>query len=768
MQSIDKLFDFARLADAAYIKFISSSEWSNLNIVRSRAEAQARMPLDFASSTFTTTVGGWQIVGYDDSDNNSSGFAGTLFKSTEGKYVLALRGTETGDGGTDLKADLKEIGFIGLALSQAVSMVNWVLRLQAPAGGNNVLQFDLRASTSLTQPAMPSNIIGAPMGKPGAWFWLDPRYEYDGRGLGALPAGARIDVTGHSLGGHLAGLMTRLFPGLVNEAVIFNAPGFDPATASAVETAVSGTILEPILGTLGLAQQLTDETMAMFRRYMPGVGDWFGNVTSIEAEDIASGNDTDLISGILTGTPFGPEFNVTVEMKSHGMSQIVDSLALQRQLFRLDPSLGIASFEGIYRAAGTSDKRAMEQLLTALQRVLANPAAIDDLPTVEAGTGFPPYIESGDFQARTAWYERWSLIEDSTTSGSVAALAGKIRNEPTHQWLTTPGARDPLWWPTSLDPQPGGWAAQSDFAALLSLTTGASFSLRLNDPSPSSPASLALYGVHRGEYERWLADRNVRTTDSLAEYHGSLNYTTTYLAARGAFLNGVIAANTANLAVGDYVDAPSISRTISFTDMVKPGDASQNRSLILRPTGSSSGEQQRVVFGSYGADTIDGNSNEERLSGINTPNEFLFGGDGNDAIYGNGGADVIEGGAGDDTLYGGSGRDVVLGGAGDDTFMAGSGLFNGDHLVGGTGYDSYYFERGATLNGIFDSDGQGSVYYGSSRLTGANGLLSEVNGNVQIFQNPNFDHTVIGDGLGWHRLVASQVTTGNSYSTIAA
>ena len=134
MQSIDKLFDFARLADAAYIKFISSSEWSNLNIVRSRAEAQARMPLDFASSTFTTTVGGWQIVGYDDSDNNSSGFAGTLFKSTEGKYVLALRGTETGDGGTDLKADLKEIGFIGLALSQAVSMVNWVLRLQAPAG----------------------------------------------------------------------------------------------------------------------------------------------------------------------------------------------------------------------------------------------------------------------------------------------------------------------------------------------------------------------------------------------------------------------------------------------------------------------------------------------------------------------------------------------------------------------------------------------------------------------------------------------------------
>jgi hypothetical protein len=206
MQTIQQLFDYARLADASYVD-LSNVTWLNDPVaVANDAVSEGRLPRYLADATFNTSASGWQVVGYDDSQNGASGFAATLFKNTEGKYVLAMRGTEAGAQQTFidlLGADLKEIGFFGLALSQTVSMANFMLRLQGAQGANNVLQFELRSSTSSAAPAMGPNVIGAPMGQAGAWFWLEPRR--DGQGLGTLPAGTRIDVTGHSLGGHLAG-----------------------------------------------------------------------------------------------------------------------------------------------------------------------------------------------------------------------------------------------------------------------------------------------------------------------------------------------------------------------------------------------------------------------------------------------------------------------------------------------------------------------------------------------------------------------------------
>ncbi len=55
-----------------------------------------------------------------------------------------------------------------------------------------------------------------------------------------------------------------------------------------------------------------------------------------------------------------------------------------------------------------------------------------------------------------------------------------------------------------------------------------------------------------------------------------------------------------------------------------------------------------------GADTINGNNNDN----------ILFGLDGNDTIHGNGGNDVLDGGTGDDVLVGGSGNDIYRFGVG--------------------------------------------------------------------------------------------------------
>lgn len=63
-----------------------------------------------------------------------------------------------------------------------------------------------------------------------------------------------------------------------------------------------------------------------------------------------------------------------------------------------------------------------------------------------------------------------------------------------------------------------------------------------------------------------------------------------------------------------------------------------------------------VIYGSTGADSIDGLS-------------------GNDALNGDDGADLIDGGAGDDLISGGAGADLIYGGVGNDVIISATRLF---------------------------------------------------------------------------------------------
>lgn len=77
----------------------------------------------------------------------------------------------------------------------------------------------------------------------------------------------------------------------------------------------------------------------------------------------------------------------------------------------------------------------------------------------------------------------------------------------------------------------------------------------------------------------------------------------------------------------------------------------------------------------------------------NDGNDQLFGGSGNDIIFGMGGDDILRGGDGNDLLFGGSGNDYLDGGEGKDTIFGGSGndiivYDSNDYLVsGGSGID---------------------------------------------------------------------------------
>ncbi|WP_210333448.1 calcium-binding protein [Rhizobium sp. ARZ01] len=140
--------------------------------------------------------------------------------------------------------------------------------------------------------------------------------------------------------------------------------------------------------------------------------------------------------------------------------------------------------------------------------------------------------------------------------------------------------------------------------------------------------------------------------------------------------------------------------------------------------------------------------------------DTLYGGKGNEVMWGMDGADVLEGGAGNDVLDGGNGADRMKGGAGNDTYAVDD---SGDTIneTGGSGIDtvksSISFSLAAsakvigafenlTLTGTADRAGTGNSL--ANILLGNNGknALSGGAGNDRLYGNDG--HDLLDGGLG--------------------
>ncbi|WP_417254918.1 Hint domain-containing protein [Celeribacter sp.] len=140
------------------------------------------------------------------------------------------------------------------------------------------------------------------------------------------------------------------------------------------------------------------------------------------------------------------------------------------------------------------------------------------------------------------------------------------------------------------------------------------------------------------------------------------------------------------------------------------------------------GDDNDIIYGDVSPDSDDYaafsyyelDDNGETTSADSDPtnnSDVIYGGAGNDTIYGQDDADTLYGGAGDDTidggidddtLYGGAGNDTLLGGEGDDTIYAGG----GDEVTGGEGSDTIIIDpslldgNSITITGSEDADGE--------------------------------------------------------------
>ncbi len=84
MASAVNFFELSQLAEASYVDF------SNPDVSPKDALINGK----FSSIQADLFLADWQVVTGGHQPNTESGYSSTLFKNTDGSYVLAFRGTE--------------------------------------------------------------------------------------------------------------------------------------------------------------------------------------------------------------------------------------------------------------------------------------------------------------------------------------------------------------------------------------------------------------------------------------------------------------------------------------------------------------------------------------------------------------------------------------------------------------------------------------------------------------------------------------------------
>lgn len=296
--------------------------------------------------------------------NTSSGFSATVFRNTtSGEVTLAVRGTEFNASLFNLysdllKADILGIGLLGVAKAQLADAYRLYKRLITP---------EAQAVTYTADQLAALRQLGA--------SYVEVLPEQDGDrlvppddfGLGVLADNlAPLNLTGHSLGGHVALMLGEMVArlsggGEIGQVATFNAPG------------VGGPqVLQELNDWLGFtnatAATIAPKVVNVFAEkgmsFTAGLGGYVGTALPAYIESDA------------------------FPISNHSMMRLVDSLAIYDAFGRLAPALGDEDALKVLEAVSVQEALSQESALDALRATIlgtgsaATPTIRDDRDSI--------------------------------------------------------------------------------------------------------------------------------------------------------------------------------------------------------------------------------------------------------------------------------------------------------------------------------------------------------------------------------------------------
>jgi hypothetical protein len=155
-----------------------------------------------------------------------------------------------------------------------------------------------------------------------------------------------------------------------------------------------------------------------------------------------------------------------------------------------------------------------------------------------------------------------------------------------------------------------------------------------------------------------------------------------------------------------------------------------------------------AIVGTQRSDTLRGTDKADFIYGLAGEGDRIFGGEGDDKLFGGAGNDAVYGGSHDDLIYGGTGNDKIHGEAGDDLLYGGFGndtIYDGsgdDRIEGGTGRDTIWLGGGEDIVVVASGFGSDTIFnfqLGQSKLGLVDGLtfddltITQKDASAQIF-----------------------------------
>jgi Ca2+-binding RTX toxin-like protein len=443
MNTIQTLFQQAQLAEAAYANFsLARPLQTALTNKATGGNFSAAQAAEFAARY--QVISQYSVPGISFMDG---GFSATVFKDTStGAYTFAIRGT-VGLVSDLLGADFGDIVMDGLAMDQIVDMYNYwqslnttgvyqaakletslietaALNLLLPGAARDIAITALKASGAILDSSLGGLAIQVRRIVTGNSNTLLAGTSLE-IGSGLLMTCPVLDVTGHSLGGHLADAFTRLFPNAVANAITINGAGFPTGlTPGLGGNALSN--IQNLFTALHGASSFSSATMLNLH----GDGPNFVSMNSRYGLVQQGGNQEIYIESM------GPS-NTFV----HGKEQMTDSLAVYKLFASIDPTLdtanpqdGIAKITTLLKTSSNVAANTLESAVTALGKIFNVPSAVVVGHAFDADRN-KLYIAIKDIQAVQSPYSSLQIV--LLDSMDAATLASNAQGDIAYRYALT-------------------------------------------------------------------------------------------------------------------------------------------------------------------------------------------------------------------------------------------------------------------------------------------------------------------------------------------